>query len=587
MKLIYAWVENFRNLEKVGFNISSKYNVSYDDINKKVIIEKKDKFIPDYGNVDEITAIIGKNGSGKTNLLDLLSFKYYKRLDDKIGHFFIYHLEGNSFIIEGYKKNLTNIPIPEDAKELYTVTFSYDFNSNISIFEFYTQFEDKLDNKMAIVNIRRFFKSGYNFRSFELDDIKYFFPRFNMRYDWQMSNYNKYNFIIDIRSHIPNVLSGTYKMQISFDNNYSNEIIKELDFIKLRESNNHTKRSFIINFLKSIIYSSFSSLKERDYYEKNNKNGEFLREIKEISVTTDIVNYYLDIFDKIMSYMSDNESMSSYIYETEYNGVKEVVYKINELNNEYFKSNTLEIPLRHKDRKTLKLLKIIDKYKLNDIPYLGFINIQFLPFSSGEEVFIDIYSMLIGLRRFSQYENLIILLDEPDNFMHPEWSRRFISLLLKYLNYVNEMNFQIIVTTHSPFIISDLVEDNVITIDVEKETGNCRILTNSIKQKRTFASNIHTLLSSTFFMESTIGKYAEDTINELITLLNRKRELTKEENDYVRNVINIIEEPLIKGYLSQLYEKRLPLEERIERINLQIKELKNQREKLERDDYFD
>ena len=59
---------------------------------------------------------------------------------------------------------------------------------------------------------------------------------------------------------------------------------------------------------------------------------------------------------------------------------------------------------------------------------------------------------------------MIICFDEPEGTFHPEWARKYVYYLVKFLDLVNEskdLTFQIIIATHSPFIVSDIPEQNI------------------------------------------------------------------------------------------------------------------------------
>lgn len=78
MELIYLWVENYSSIYNTGFNFSSNFHVEFED--RKIKIRTKNNKPKFYeGKVDQISAIIGKNGSGKTNILDLLGAKRFDR----------------------------------------------------------------------------------------------------------------------------------------------------------------------------------------------------------------------------------------------------------------------------------------------------------------------------------------------------------------------------------------------------------------------------------------------------------------------------------------------------------------------------
>jgi AAA15 family ATPase/GTPase len=123
MELIYIWVDNYRNIQNMGFNFSPRFNVDFNKQNEQsehptLLIKENSSYIKLFEEkVDNITGIIGKNGSGKTNILDLLGAKRYDRSSfgnyETQKYFLIYHLEGNRFAFEGsnfdyIKNNIEN-----------------------------------------------------------------------------------------------------------------------------------------------------------------------------------------------------------------------------------------------------------------------------------------------------------------------------------------------------------------------------------------------------------------------------------------------------------------------------------------------
>jgi ABC-type transport system involved in cytochrome bd biosynthesis fused ATPase/permease subunit len=68
-------VEEYNNIEKQGFNFSSKYKFDFDYDKKELKCEENPNSVEEgfFGeNITNITAIIGKNGSGKSSVLELL-----------------------------------------------------------------------------------------------------------------------------------------------------------------------------------------------------------------------------------------------------------------------------------------------------------------------------------------------------------------------------------------------------------------------------------------------------------------------------------------------------------------------------------
>ncbi len=71
MKLLYLWIENHKDMIKnQSFNISSSYHIDFNiDFNRLHISKNKEYIENFYGNnILDITAIVGRNGVGKTTI---------------------------------------------------------------------------------------------------------------------------------------------------------------------------------------------------------------------------------------------------------------------------------------------------------------------------------------------------------------------------------------------------------------------------------------------------------------------------------------------------------------------------------------
>ncbi len=175
--------------------------------------------------------------------------------------------------------------------------------------------------------------------------------------------------------------------------------------------------------------------------------------------------------------------------------------------------------------------------------------------------------------------DIVILLDEPDNFMHPETTRRFLSHLEKILTQIPDKNFQVIISTHSPILLSDVPSSNIIRMKKDSITGEC------VKceiNNQTFGANIHTILSEDFFMNSTIGKFSENYIKDLISDISDingdTNNINKLVSDY-RDRIEIIGEKIIRNRLHHLLNSQL---DKLQNIELQIKHHENIIAKLQK-----
>ncbi len=193
-------------------------------------------------------------------------------------------------------------------------------------------------------------------------------------------------------------------------------------------------------------------------------------------------------------------------------------------------------------------------------------NIPFKKMSSGQKQMLYQLSTLmyhlLNLKSVPEseihYNHVNIVLDEIEVCFHPEYQRMFIYRLLELLVdrlHLNEsFDINIWMTTHSPFILSDIPEENIVYM----EDG--RQLTEEEKKEREIlppvAANISDLLHQSFFLKNGfIGEYARRKILSLVKYL---KDGTDENNEWSREqawiFINSISEPFISKQLRLLFD---------------------------------
>lgn len=191
--------------------------------------------------------------------------------------------------------------------------------------------------------------------------------------------------------------------------------------------------------------------------------------------------------------------------------------------------------------------------------------------SSGERALLNFMSWLyimpqldelgnIGVKRLSKnhknFDHLLLLIDEIDLYLHPEGQRKLIFDLITVLNEAFEdKKVQIILTTHSPFVLSDIPVENCIFLEPKGKDGEriFAIAKTANVSVQTFAANLHLTVRSKFFMSSTMGDFAEKTIAKIINEL--ESELNKEEMK--NEVWYLTKEGLIQTIGEDLYRNEL------------------------------
>lgn len=97
MELHYIWIKKFRNLENKHLNFTGKFSLDVLD-NGSIHLNEHPVKIPEdfFGfNISNISAIIGKNGTGKSNILELISYLLYTPKSVDSDFIFIYSGEGS------------------------------------------------------------------------------------------------------------------------------------------------------------------------------------------------------------------------------------------------------------------------------------------------------------------------------------------------------------------------------------------------------------------------------------------------------------------------------------------------------------
>jgi restriction system-associated AAA family ATPase len=133
--------------------------------------------------------------------------------------------------------------------------------------------------------------------------------------------------------------------------------------------------------------------------------------------------------------------------------------------------------------------------------------------SDGEHQFLHTMGICLLLKK----QRSLILLDEPETHFNPDWRSQFIKILKTSIESGgnNNMLKDIILTSHSPYIISDCLPDKVIVFEKNKETKNNVVCQYASELKiSTFGTSINILSNKIYGKKNTIGNHAMDKIQE-------------------------------------------------------------------------
>jgi len=120
----------------------------------------------------------------------------------------------------------------------------------------------------------------------------------------------------------------------------------------------------------------------------------------------------------------------------------------------------------------------------------------------------------LGLCLLFRNTNSLFLLDEPETHFNPAWRASFISRLRSCLQGKSGTSQEMLITTHSPFLISDSKPDKVLVFDRSTETGTVSI---SHPDYNTLGASINKITMTTFGKRETIGGHAQTLLEGLRT----------------------------------------------------------------------
>ena len=137
----------------------------------------------------------------------------------------------------------------------------------------------------------------------------------------------------------------------------------------------------------------------------------------------------------------------------------------------------------------------------------------------------------LGLCLLFSDTNSLFLFDEPETHFNPDWRASFISRLRSCLQGREGVGQEMLITTHSPFLISDSKPEKVLVFHKDKASGAVSI---SHPDYNTLGASINKITMNTFGKYETIGGHA----HELLETLRARFEQGGEDKDALINEIH-------------------------------------------------
>lgn len=517
MKLIALVIKQYDELFKNQiFNFSDEYKVNFDFETNELKIDKNPDYIENfYGeSIYNISPIVGINGVGKSTILNLIG--YYHRAEDQnkdMNQFFGIYLDTNGkFYLFDKNFDLSSVTIEGIAADKLDISGYSGTPKNDNLI--YIMNEDRRPSGSYGGSSSLDVHLAESSRWYILNGI---FEAYEVLYSRGLvSSSYKFSFGVsryDIKDYIPDKYLNDWENREFFSWLVLKVIVNVCNEFKYCLSDKEIERYFIDGKYLPL----FDKIKKEIEEEKK-------------GFINSLVNFlnYLERFIHKYKIKEYSDSIGSRIVELEY-GEKNF-------------DNRIEFEKLYLDYEKLEknaCLSAIDEFYYN--------------MSTGEINILKVMSYVKWLQLNSSQGTCQLVVDELESGMHLEWSRSLINFLVNYINEIDKMggmNFQLIFTTHSPYMLSDIKPGNVIMIEKNQETGYSegKVLQN------TFAKNIQEIMKENL-IDNIYGDFALAKINSMIERLNGEEEQEGNEEELLKE-IHLISEPILRNKLLDMYDKK-------------------------------
>ncbi|TCJ00453.1 AAA family ATPase, partial [Cytobacillus praedii] len=495
------FLRDYRGMREqlVDFDHKFTYNKAKNELTSSIVQSVIPHF---YGkNVHSLSCIVGKNGTGKTSTVDFLRGTFFRLL----------HLISENRIAceSGY--------VSETDYEVFGI----------------------LEKSCKFFVVFYIGSQPYYLTNIDYVTVSIVTP----------FNHSAYKSVNELSK----VVYFSNMLSVSQDNLYTDEEMQSRS-----ESTENNIAKSLISFRQADYSEEASFIQKRKGIEAVKQNDNSITVVnKELCYQLVFLEYLTQ--EKLVSYFDMPED-KVFILKSAFLGIEPESFMV---------SHSLKDMIVGKSRTLKKFLTAPDA-KLDYFSSGQYAKFSFLAklywFLEGYNEYIQDFETLLGRNVFSrdeailEKETALIFIDEGELYYHPEWQRSYIKSLVDLINDTNKdskLQLQVVITTNSPFIISDILSEDITYLSKEEKNF-----------ERTFGQNIHKLLRDNFFMSYTIGEYSREVIENIMKWLNCDKDKDKvgeelsryygeviEPKDYydkIRCLIEKIGEPIYRGKLLEM-----------------------------------
>jgi len=568
MKLAYIWIDDYKGFINQGFNFDTQYTYHYSIKDNRIIRFENHKYQNNFfgEGITEITGIIGKNASGKTNILELIQYisdgantiinKPFLAVYTDSGHSFIYKYKLID-VTNNFKAETKDYEgrIPETASVFFSNVFDgrrHNFGKriiNIST-------NDLLSSQFG-ENVNK------NYQKTIQQQIKFIrSPQFEFlenaeKLVGEQQNHKLKPSKVILSSPIwANITNRVKVFEYKYNKEYEHEIGLR-NFVqnfrrKITDNKSTNSLRYFTAFLVYIDFILNRDILKHDNTERYKNKSDYFKVLESLFkitledsriddtfrfITSDfllVIDEHYNVFEtvKFLKNLKD--------YEFENQSTDEFKQDIGT-----YANRRIQFNVDYNDHVGFFLNGYLEAVTNQSLSY----SVEWSGISSGHKAYINLFSNFYAAIPRIKEMDVIICIDEGDLYFHPKWQTEFLFKIVNILPKLLQKNCQLFLTTHSPFLVSDLPKNNLLFVN-KNEIGNLEVLSNNHIAGETFGGNIGELYLDAFFMHGNlISHFAASKIQELVNKVRLKKDMLTQQ-DFI--LLSQIGDEFIKTQIEKI-----------------------------------
>lgn len=423
----------------------------------------------DFDEDQSITVVIGWNGTGKSNVLEALAIIFRDLIRKEKIPAFAFELKYE--IGSGLNKKYVTIQAdPDLEKEQYI--FSYiplqtvlePLSPNQSPINLVELKQPDLFSEKTISNIESENEASEVLKPINVSFAKFtaenseFLPKFVFSYYSGLSTRMQDIFTPYIEQYDKKLRSGKTSEEVGFKRMfYALPIHSQFVLLAFLFKQDETIKSFLENQLgidaESGIESILFELRQPSWTNKNDDGDPRLWDAKGV-----VKEFLSELYDISLAPIKITKSSKSSLWNKK---TREYQYLFLKDMSSFQKLMEHKEPrILFRDLESTYVSELIEAVHIRVKLKKNNGTVTFKELSEGEQQLLTV----LGLLRFTNEEESLYLLDEPDTHLNPKWSVEYLNYLKDFMkSEVNGLrtNSHIVLTTHNPIAIAELKKEQI------------------------------------------------------------------------------------------------------------------------------